>query len=162
MIIRKAKLKDVPIIVDLWKEFMKYHDEILIKKNKQIKPHLIKKKNAPRIFRKFVRKNILSKNSIVFIVEVGGKPVGYSLNYIKNNIPIFNVGKIGYICDLFVKKEFRGQRMSTKLKNEAINWFKKKSIKYVSITVHNYNEHAHSIYKKWGFFDFHVEMRKKI
>ncbi len=162
MIIRKANLKDVPTIVNLWKEFMKYHDEILIKKNKKVKPHLVKKKNAANIFRKFVRKNILSKNSIIFVAEIEGKLVGYSLNYIKDNIPIFNVGRIGYICDLFVKKEFRRMRISTKLKNESIKWFKKKGIKYASITVHNYNELAHSIYKKWGFFDFHIEMRKKI
>jgi GNAT superfamily N-acetyltransferase len=162
MIIRKADLKDVTDTVDLWKEFMKYHDEIIIKKNKKVKPYLTKKKNAADIFRKYVQKIILSKDSITHVAEVEGRLAGYSLNCINNNIPVFKIKKIGYMSDLFVKKEFRGLGISTKLKNEAIKWFKKKGIKYVSIKVHNDNELAHSIYKKWGFFDFHTEMRKKI
>jgi len=162
MIIRKANLKDVTKIVDLWKKFIKYPDEIIIKNNKKVRPYFVKKKNAVTLFRKYIQKNILSKDAIIHIAEVDGKPVGYSLSFIKNTIPIFKMKKIGYISDLFVKKEFRGMGISTKLKDEAIKWFKKKGMKHASIMVYTDNKFAHSIYKKWGFFDFHLEMRKKI
>ena len=160
--IRKAKLGDVPNLLYLWKEFMEYHDEMLIKQNPRLKPHLIKRKNAEIIFKKFIKKNIRSKNSLVSIAEVNGKPAGYSLIYIKTNIPVFELGKIGHISDLFVKKQYRGMKISSKFKNEGIIWFKKKRIKYISLQVYTDNKFAHSIYKKWGFFDYHIEMRRRI
>jgi len=162
LIIRKAKLKDVSVIVKLWKDFMKYHDDIIIKENPEIKPHLIKKKNAVNVFKKFIQKNIRSKNAVVFIAEVNGKHAGYSLNFIKDNNPIFKLEKIGHVSDLFVKKEFRGMKISSKFKNEAKKWFKKKGIKHMEIVVYKDNKYAHSIYERWGFFDHKIEMRKNI
>lgn len=162
MIIRKANLKDVPTIVKLWKEFMKDHDKIVIKENPKLKPHLVKKKDAADIFRKMIQKNIRSKNGVVHIAEVDGKSAAYSLIFIKDNIPVYKLEKIGYMSDMFVRKEFRGLRISSKFKDEAIKWFKKKRINYISLKVYPENKHAHSIYKNWDFFDYQIDMRRKI
>lgn len=161
MQIREATLKDVPTLLRLWEDFMGYLDGI-VKKNSKLKPYLVKKKGSSGIFGKFIRKNIRSKNSVVYIAEVGGNPAGYSLIYVKDDVPIFRLEKIGYIGDLFVKKEFRGQKISSGFRDEAMRWFKKKGIRHVSLAVYKDNEFAHSIYRKWGFFDYHVEMRRKI
>ena len=161
IIIRKAGLKDIPIIVKLWKEFLKYHDELLMKRNPKLNPYLVKKKTATNSFRKFIKRNIRSKNAVLYIAEVGEKPAGYCLVYIKNNIPIFKLEKIGHISDLFVKQEYRKQGISSKFKNEAIKWLKKKRIKHISLQVYKDNDFAHSIYGKWGFDDYHIEMRRK-
>ena len=48
------------------------------------------------------------------------------------------------------------------LYKEACKWFKKHGIKHITIGVNPENERAHLIYKKWGFFDFRIEMRNKI
>lgn len=162
MLVRKARLKDIPIILKMWKEFIKDHDCILIKKNPKLESHLTKTKNAKNKFRYFIQKNIRSRNGVVFIAEVEEKPVGYSLNYIKKNIPIFKLEKIGHMSDLFVKKEYRGMKISSKFKEEAMRWFKEKGVKYISIKVFQDNKHAHSIYDKWRFFDYKMEMRKNI
>jgi GNAT superfamily N-acetyltransferase len=162
MIIRKAKLSDAPAILELWKEFIKYHSEVLIKKEKRLIPHLKNKKDAPELFLKYVKKCIRSKNYLINVAEDGNKLIGYSLLQIRNTIPIFKIEKTGHFCDLFVKKEYRGKKISSKFKEEAIKWFEKKGVKYLSIQVYPGNEHAHNIYKNWGFFDYHIEMRRKI
>lgn len=162
MMIREATVKDVPAIVMLWEEFMKEHDKTVIKNNPKIRPYLIKKRSASIIFEKFARKSILSKNSAVHVAEVNGTPVGYSLIRVKGTIPVFRLEKIGYICDLFVEKEFRNRKISSGLMNEAMRWFKKMGIKHVSLAVYKDNEFAHSIYKKWDFIDNQIEMRRKI
>lgn len=149
LVVRKASFKDVKIIVNLWKEFMKYHDELVVKENPKLKPYLIKKKNAAKIFKKFIEKNVKARTAAVFLAEMDGKPAGYSLIYIKKSIPVFKLEKIGSISDLFVKKEFRGKGISSKLKDEVVNWFRKKGIKHISLAVYNGNKHAHSIYEKW-------------
>ena len=162
MIIRQAKLKDVEEIIKLWKEFMREHDKVILLKSPKLKPYLGRKNNSPDIMRKFIRKNILSKNSKVYFAEVYGKPVGYCLIIIKNNITIFKLEKIGYISDLFVKQKYRKIGISSKFKDIAIKWLKDRKIKHISLVVKKDNKFAYSIYKKWGFLDYHIEMRKKL
>jgi len=81
---------------------------------------------------------------------------------IKKNTPIFSLEKLGHISDLFVRKKFRGIGISSMFRDEAIRWFKKKRMKYATLDVYPDNVIPYKIYKKWGFFDFHLEMRKKI
>lgn len=161
MIIRKAKTKDISVIVELWKGFMKdFNDKF--SENKTIKDYITLKKNAGKDFRKFAEEKIKSKDGKIFIVEEGNEPIGYMLIYIKKTIPIYKLKKIGYISDLFIKKEFRRRGISSKLKKKAISWFKKKGMKHMSIQVYADNKIPYDIYKKWGFSDFHIELRKKI
>ena len=161
-IIRKAKVEDIPDILILWKEFMHEHDNIILNKNPKLKPYLIRKNNATDIMRKFIQKNIKTKNSVVYIANVKSKPAGYCLALIKDNIAIFNLSKIGYISDLFVKKEYRRKNISSEFKNIVIRWLKDRKIKHISLVVKKDNKFAYSVYKKWGFFDYHIEMRKKL
>ena len=162
MIIRKAKIKEAQEIARMWNEFMKEHDSKVIKKNKKAIQHVAKLSNSQSIFAEYINTCIRSKNASVHVAEDDGKLVAYSLIKINKNIPVFKINTLGYFADLFVKKEYRGKGISSKFRDLAILWFKKKGIKYISITVHPENEYAHSIYKKWGFFDFHVEMRTRI
>ena len=162
MRIRKAALKDLNGIVKVWEDFIRDHDKIVLSKNNKLKQHILRRKDASEIFRKFAKKNITSKEGEIFIAEDGGNLVGYILLLIKENIPVFKIKRIGYISDLYLKKEYRGIRISSKLKDEAIKWFRKKGIRYISIAVNANNLSAHSIYDKWGFFDYQIELRKRV
>lgn len=162
MMIRKARLKDVPAIVNMWKEFMKEHDRIVVDGNPVLKEHVAKKDMPERLFRDYVRKNIRSKNSIIFIADDNGRPIGYNMNHIRANIPVFRIERLGLIGDLFVKKEYRGTKIASMFKDHAFRWFKGKGLKYAVIEVSEPNSHAHSVYRKWGFADHRIEMRKKI
>ncbi len=166
MTVRNARLEDVFSIVELWKEFMTEHDELVFKENPQIVPYLRKylrkKENAASLFKAFILENIRSDDALVLMVEVEGEPVGFSLALIQNTIPIFVVEKIGAISDLFIKKQFRGRGLSSQLKNETVKWLKKKDITHATITVYADNKHAREIYKEWGFMDFQVVMRRAI
>ena len=162
MIIRKAKVKEAPLIAGLWVEFMKDHDAIVLKRDKRLKPHVEKNKGAKKNFEQYAAKCIKSRNSQLYVAEENGNLVAYSLAIIKKTIPVFKIKELGYFADLYVKKQFRGKGISSRFKDLAIKWFRKRGIKYISIMVYHENKFAHSIYKKWGMFDYHVEMRGKI
>lgn len=157
--IRKATLKDVPVLVELWKEFEDEYDEMISKKDPSSKELLKKKPNIKAISRKSFRKTI-SKTGFVFIAEVDKKAVGYLEGTIKK--PAIFINRIGSIWDLFVKEEFRKQGISSMLKDKAMSLFRKKGVKFSEIHVNLYNPEAHSIYKKWGFFDTGTMMLKKL
>lgn len=160
--VRKARLKDVDTITQLWEEFMKQHDSIVLKENPKLKPYLLKKSKAAEAFKRFATNCVWSKNAVIYIAEVSGRPAGYSLSFIKKNIPVFSLEKIGYMSDIFVRPEYMGKGISSMLKKETIKWFKKKGLKHVSIMVNAENKHAYNIYRKWGFLNYHLEMRMKI
>ncbi|PKM92454.1 MAG: hypothetical protein CVU81_00340 [Euryarchaeota archaeon HGW-Euryarchaeota-1] len=160
--IRKIKEKDISIFLDLWKQFIKDHKNIVVKGNFLLKPHITTKKNILDIFKPYLQKIIASKNSTIFLAEFEGKLVGFILLKIYPNNPLFKLDYLGTIDDLFVKKEFRGRGISSKLKDVAIVWFKKKGVAYLSVGAFADNPASLAIYEKWGFFKYRTEFRKNL
>ena len=95
-------------------------------------------------------------------IENERKLVGYSLAYIIKEMPIYVIDKTGHLRDLYILPEYRGKGIATKFKDETLDWFKKKGIKYASIKTRIVNKKAIEIYKHWGFFEYTVSFRKKI
>jgi GNAT superfamily N-acetyltransferase len=159
--IRKACRSDLKTLVSLWKEFAKYN-AALAPANKALRPHLKRRRDAAKKFAVWSRKYIGSKNGVVFLAEMDGRPVGYSLVFIKRNPLTSRISTLGYISDLFVREDFRGKGISSKLTNEVIKWFRRKGIRHLSLHVLEVNHVPRSIYKRWGFFPFVIEMRKDL
>jgi len=70
--------------------------------------------------------------------------------------------KYGRINTVYIEEKFRSKSISSKLKDEAFKWFKKKYITRVSLNVFPDNEKAISAYKKWGFSTGLIEMRMSV
>ncbi len=162
MLIRKAKLKDIPCIVKLWREFMKDHDAIYLAKRPERKPRMRRREEAPELFGKFVKKNIHSKNGVVLVVEEDDALVGYAIMYLKKDPPVYVENTNAYISDLFVKREHRGKKASSMMKDEMFAWAERKGERNLSLHAFMANEHARRIYRKWGFEDVTVDMRKRL
>lgn len=162
MMIKKANLNNIKEIVRLWLDFMSEHDQVTQKNDPRLKKFEEKRKDMEKKYETFIKAYIESKNGVVFLVMKNHSVAGYILVFIKDEIPIYKCKQIGYISDLYVKNGFRNQGLSTKLKNQAIAWLKKKKITCVAVPLYPANKVAHSIYEKWGFFDYKVEMRMKI
>lgn len=160
--IRTGKIKDVPQVANLWKEFMIEHDRNVVKNNKLLKEQVIKLKTGNQKFKTHLIKLLKTRKGKLFVAEDNGNIVGYNLAQIKSEIPVFKLRRFGLIADLYIKKEFRGQGIATIFKDKAVEWFKRNNLRYMSINVYPDNSHAYMIYKKWGFTDFKLTMRKKI
>ena len=162
IVIRKAKLKDVDLILNFEKKLIKSADDII---NKYCPQHFVDfrlKKDYEKILSKYIKGRIYSKNDAIFIAELNGKPVGHMIISIKKSHPIFEMEKYGRINTVYVEEKFRDKRISSKLKDEAYKWFKKKDIHRVSLNVIPENEKALRTYKKWGFSTSLLEMRMSV
>lgn len=159
--IRKAGLKDMPKIMDMWKEFRDSLHETNSKEPRLEKYTLINSK-ARATWEKIFSGKIRSGRGRVHIAEADGKAVGYSLIFIIKKKPYYMIREMGYVADLYVRKEFRGRGISSMFRDEAIKWFKSKGLKHVSIDTSFMNTHAHGIYERWGFLDYTREMRMEI
>jgi GNAT superfamily N-acetyltransferase len=159
MKIKQASLKDIDSILGLWIEFHEAHHEDMIKKERKNAPHLKKKPDAVERFRMFIQKKLLEDDAYIQIAYEK-EIAGYSICFIESNTPIYEIEKIGYFSDLYIKEKFRGAGLASRFKDNAEKWMKKKGVRYASIKLYPKNKKAHEIYKHWGFFDFHLEMRK--
>ena len=161
VIIRKATLNDVKSLISMANELTLYH-QLLSKNNTDQQVYLKKAGNFDKMWKKWIVKNIKSHNSLVLVAEADLKLVAYSISLIKQNVPVYNLRRIGSLNDFYVTPEYRGTGITSMFKNKAIKWFKGKGVKYVSIPLHKSNKKAYRIYRNWGFDDYSIEMRKRI
>jgi ribosomal protein S18 acetylase RimI-like enzyme len=160
--IRKAQMVDLPALVQMWNEFSREHEQLVARKTKAFASFYKRTEDALDRTERFFRKNIMARNAAVLIAEAGGVAAGYLIVSIKKNPPVYKIDRMGYIDSLFIRKSFRGAGISSRFKEIAVDWFRKKGLAYMSLNVAPQNAHAHSIYRGWGFDEHQIEMRMKI
>ena len=160
--IRKAKLNDIALVLNFENGLLDSAHEIM---NKFTSDHFVDFKlrsDYKEKLLKYIKGRIYSKNDAIFIAEYKGKPVGHMIISIKKNFPIFEMEYYGRINTVFIKKEFRGKGISSKLKDESVKWFKRKGINRISLNVFPDNKIAIGAYEKWGLSLSLLEMRMTI
>ncbi|MBU2561893.1 MAG: GNAT family N-acetyltransferase [Nanoarchaeota archaeon] len=161
-VVRKAKIKDIPEITKMWKQFMKDHDDTVIPKDPRMKPQLKRPQTAHNTFSKFLAKNIRSKDATVFVLDCSGTLIGYAIGFKKKTPPVFKMKEIGYLSDIYIKRGYRSKGLGSKMIDELREWCKNKGLKYLSLIVYEKNPRAQKLYSRKGFYFHSREMRMKV
>jgi len=114
----------------------------------------IELKDAKEITEKLVKwmnKKLKSPNTFLFVAFYKNKAIAYIFGWIeKRSKNYWKENKYGYICDLFVKKEFRRKGIGKILLEKAENWFKEKRIKSVHLEAYAENPYI-GFYEKMKY-----------
>ncbi len=104
-------------------------------------------------------KNIIkNENNILLCYEEDNIIKGYI--YLK---PVNNDSQNCYLIDgLYVDNEYRNKGIATKLIENALNVIKETNVAVVDINVMANNSVAISLYKRFGFNEFKISLRKNI
>lgn len=78
-----------------------------------------------------------------FVAKSTDDVVGY--------IGMYTADNIGFICNVAVKNNFRGNKIATNLIRNLISYSKSNSLKFITLEVRKSNFVAISLYKKFGF-----------
>ena len=162
IVVRKARVKDINLILEFEKKLYDNQVKIMNKFSPQHNIDIALKSDYKEILFKYLKSMIYSKHGAIFISEFNNKPVGHIILSIQKSHPIFNMKYFGRINTVYINKEFRRRGISTRLKDEALKWFKSKNINRVSLYVFPDNKHAIDVYKKWGLTSSIFEMRMTI
>lgn len=144
MKIRLADKNDFEEILSLVMKNMEYH----MKMNKQDWEPIedIKREEA-----KELKEDLKDPKTKIFIAEEDNGSVGYiNLSLHKKN-PYTKTRRKGEIDDLFVLKKFRKKRIGKALVRNALEYFRSKSVKSVSLSVNSQNIPALKFYENFGF-----------
>lgn len=158
VLVRKATLKDIPRIAQLWKALVAYHT----KHHGYGKGIFKYREGKEALHLKYLKKQIRGRNSVVFVAEAGGKVTGYIMVEVQKLPPIYLHDKNAYVCDLVVDSQYRGKGIGTALLEEAEEWARKKKMYSISLMVHTANDNALALYRNFGFRGHHLKMAKVV
>jgi ribosomal protein S18 acetylase RimI-like enzyme len=153
MRIRRAVIADIPIILGLIIQLRKIENSF----SKRISCN----KETKCFFEKVLPKILNDKDHVFFVAE-DKKIVGLVFGWKENIHPIYKNEFVGYIADVIVDKDYRGEGVGKKLVNTLEAEFKKMGLKETKLLVLKNNEKAHSLWKKIGYEELYVEMRKDL
>ena len=148
MKIRRASMKDMKTLLDLY-------DELLELEIAKYDPTLIPKwsytKHGIEYFTEMINGNYTS------VAEVDDKVVGYLAGKIneKNDYELYQYGEIDNIC---VTKECRGQGIGTALIKDFMGYCKENGIEDFKVVACAKDRDAINFYHKLGFGDFDVTL----
>lgn len=152
MLIRNATKQDIQFIVKLVREIVDYH-QIIDKYYKDYSGYDdIEIKNH---FEKLIKDG----NTKIIIAEENEKVIGYFMGVIEKAPQYVLPKEIGVILDAFIEGEYRNQGVGKKIFKELLEWFKKKKVEHIELTVDARNKIGLNAWRKFGFFDFRLKMR---
>lgn len=154
MIIRKAKLTDLPTLAKFGYAILDYH--------RKLDDFYAPAKNTKKIFLDYFKKCIHSANKLFLVAEENKKIIGYVLAETKNRPPVFKIQKTGFLSDAYIVEKFRHQGIIKLFLEEVFIWFKKKNIKIIELTVHNKNTLGKNAWNKYGFKVYDLKCRLEL
>jgi len=156
MKIKKAKLKDIPKIEEIFVKGITDEGKLQFSK-KKLKEFLEDIKKFKRKRLNEFKKNIKSTLSYVIVVEEKEEIIGFgSADVLKEN------KKFGATPMIYVEKEFRKKGVASKIKKELLKWLKSKKVKYVSTGMFIKNKPSINLNKKFGFKIVALRMQKDL
>lgn len=138
-----AREEHVDEIVQQWKEFMDFHNEL--------NPFHARREDAHINWETFLRKSMDSKLSLVLVCMDNDKMVGFSLAHVKASPPIFKHDRFGFISDFSVIQEYRRRGIGEKMLSEIFDWFHARDVSRIELRVEPRNDIGYSFWRKQGF-----------
>lgn len=154
MEIIKASTEDLNELGSLFERYMEYH--------RQIDGYFSCKENISGLWKEHVKNILQDESQIVCCAVVGGKIAGYMTAEIRNRAPVYKIERVGLIGDAYVLPEHRRKRIFTRLLEKVLDWMREKEVEYVEHPVASRNKVGLKVWRRSGFEDSLVFMRKKI
>ncbi len=158
MIIRKASIEELD---KLTKILIKFKEEV--REFEQENFRAFKNKKKPyEIIKNSVEKKIANEKGLFLVACEEDEIIGFIYGFIREfNHLVYEAFTYGEIAHIWVKEEFRRNRISSALKNKLFEWFKTNNCKYIQLQVLD-NNPSLGIYEKWGFEPVLKIMKKKL
>ncbi len=150
----KARRDHIPVVVDMWKNFMDFHAAA--------NPFYKRPPRAHIGYKKHLLKTFGSPNQQIFVVMVDGNIVGYAFVAIAKHPPSLIHRRYGYINDIHIEQGYRRHGLGRMMYTTVVDWFRQKGIDRIELGVVTKNKVAMSFWHKMGFTDRMMRMSLEI
>lgn len=139
LVIRKARLVDMPILLKYEQEVIDYERAF----NEDIEKENAKYYNLHSL--------ISGSDSDIFVGEIDGEIIATGYALIKKGLPQFVYDKYTYLGFMYVTPEHRGKGINAKIIEATTKWSKERGVKHIRLQVYSDNTSAIHAYEKLGF-----------
>ncbi len=156
VVIRPARLADLPEILTLWRQLQDI--------NAAVDPRLTLSGSAPDWMADFLREQMDNPNAAVLVALTGADPpvvVGYTLGQILRR-PTLADGDCGYVADLCVRENRRGQGIGRRLYERLRAWFVGQGLTAIEVQVVRANPASQAFWRKMGCGEFLRTLRTEM
>ena len=152
--IREATEKDFDLVFPIKLE----SKEEERKENKSLLPV----KNVKDNYAEYLKLDLKGEWRGVFIALDGNKAVGIVVGKIYRSLRVSGYERRGSISNLYVQDEYRQHGIGQHLMDALMEWFEKKKVKGLTLSIYPENQVAEAIYSNMGFKPFCKMMYKKM
>ncbi len=138
-----AKEEHIAELVEIWKEFMDFHNEF--------NPFHSRREDGHKNWEVFLRKSMESELGLVLVCIDEEKVVAYSISHVKDCPPVFQHDQMGFISDMSVNEEYRRKGIGEMMLMEIFDWYKAQGIDRIELRVEPRNDIGYSFWRKHGF-----------
>ena len=151
-LIRPARIGDLAAIIGLWRELQNI--------NAAFDPRLKLNSEAADWFVNYLEEQLDNTSAAVVVAEKDERVVGYTFGQVMRR-PTLLSGDCGYIADICVQSEARGQGIGRSLHGWLRAWFVAQGIKAVEVQVVRANPASQAFWRKMGYNDFLRTLRSE-
>lgn len=150
--IRPACAADLPAIIGLWRDLQDI--------NAAFDPRLALNAEAADWFVRYLKEQLENAGAAVLVAEQGAQVAGYTFGQVMRR-PTLLSGDCGYIADLCVRSEARGQGIGRSLHGWLRAWFVAQGITAIEVQVVRANPASQAFWRKMGYNDFLRTLRSE-
>ena len=151
--IRRATQNDLDPLVDLWQEIADYHADL--------DPRFALAPDARIKYREHLARLLTDDTWRVFIAKEDNVAIGFITGTLREN-PTFKQKWAGQIHDAFVTARCRRHGVGEQLVDAIRDWFRKRNVDCLELGAAVLNPIGLSFWRKMGFSDFVMRMRREI
>ena len=108
----------------------------------------------------YFKTRISTEDSFTEVAEdESGKLIGYIFGAIFKRQPWRIEGKYAELESIYIKPEYKGEKLGSQLTNNFINWCRQNKVNHVSVIPSAQNEGAIKFYRKMGFSEYDTIMQ---
>lgn len=110
----------------------------------------------------YLKSDLTDGRRAVFVAMEKDRAVGMITGRIYTTLPIRRFPRKGHISNLFVMPGHRRKGVAMKLVRALLGWFREEGIKDVHLGVFLKNKSALAMFRKLGFGEYAMEMKKRL
>lgn len=148
---RPAQLGDLPTLGNIWRQMMAEHVAL--------HPAFALAEDALERWWGAVRTMLSARDSFVFVATRLGEPVGFCTGRVAHNPDIYEVQRVGLLCELAVAPEARRQQVGAALVVRARNWFVARGLSEFQLSTALGNEAGRAFWRAMGGKELLVRFR---
>jgi ribosomal protein S18 acetylase RimI-like enzyme len=152
LVIRRAKLQDLPALVELFKEFIDY--------NARYQGYFSRTSVTHEHWRQMTADALEKPDCLVLVAEDERGIVGFCTAGVQENPPVYKLPRHGFIRELAVTRSCRREGIGSELFRRAEQWLTGQGISRLELHVAEGNPVSQTFWETLGFRTFIKRMAK--